>query len=285
MRRTAFATFATAALFAALGLTSSAGGSAQGSVSLAVDADPSGNTATTLSTIDRCVSVRTGDTFSIDFVIRDVTQLIGFNADLVYDPSILTVVDRDMDYFLAANEGSNVFDASAVPPGDPGVYDFGAADIADPPVPDSGSGVLARLTLQAVGPGVSPAATPRLDLNGDTTVDAGPILSDVAGQHIDDEDGDGYFEGRASDAWVAVDSPCPDVPPTVFPTPPRATATPSPTGAATNVGTVTPTPTVAPPAAGEGSDNPPWVIIGAVAGGVALAAGAFVWWRFGRRSH
>jgi hypothetical protein len=61
-------------------------------------------------------------------------------------------------------------------------------------------------------------------------VDVGPILSDVAGRHIDDEDGDGYFEGRASDAWVAVDSPCPDVPPTVFPTPPRATAAPLPTG-------------------------------------------------------
>ena len=284
MRFIAFATLATAGLLAALSLTGNGRGSAQGSVSVAVDADPSGNTATTLGAIDHCVSVRTGDTFSIDFVILNVTELIGFKADLVYDPSVLTVVNRDVHLFLAANEGSNVFDASAVPPGDPGLYDFGAADIADPPVPDSGSGVLARLTLQAVGPGVSPAATPRLDLGGNTTVDAGPILTDFAGKHIGDQDGDGYFDGPAADAWVAVDSPCPDVPPTVFPTPPRAT--PSPTVTPTSVPRVTPTPTATPTTSDEGSDSPPWAVIGVVTGGAVLAAGVMTWRGvLRRRSH
>ena len=44
---------------------------------------------------------------------------------------------------------------------------------------DSGSGTLARLTLEAVGEGLSPLELPQIDFNGDGAPDLGPTLSAV----------------------------------------------------------------------------------------------------------
>ncbi|TET53069.1 MAG: hypothetical protein E3J64_04125, partial [Anaerolineales bacterium] len=140
---------------------------AQTRSSIGVDADPAGNTATSLGPIDSCVSVSTGDTFDVDILITDVVDLLAWEVYFVYDGSIISIVDHDVQMFQAANEGSNIFDLSEVLPDLDARYGLAAADLAQPPAPDSGSGVLARLTLKAVGPGLSPASLTPIDINDD----------------------------------------------------------------------------------------------------------------------
>lgn len=276
---------------------------AQTRSSIGVDADPAGNTATSLGPIDPCVSVSTGDTFDVDILIADVVDLLAWEVYFVYDGSIISIVDDDVKMFQAADGESNVFDLSEVLPDLDGRYRVAAADLADPPAPDSGSGVLTRLTLKAVGPGVSPANVPPIDINDDGKIDLGPFLNDVRGDPIDDVDDDGFFDGQIFAAQIAVDTACPAD--GVVPTATRAAATPSPTSPASPTGETTPevtetatasTPAVSPtPTAEVASPTPdgslateddgstwtglPWIVGYVVAGlavlivaGVALVA-------------
>ena len=266
---------------------------AQTQTSIGVDANPAANTATSLGPIDSCMSVSTGDTFDVDIFITDVTDLLAWEVYFVYDGSIINIVDHDVQMFQAANEGSNIFDLSEVLPDLDARYGLAAADLADPPAPDSGSGVLARLTLKAVAPGISPASVPLIDFNNDGTMDLGPFLNDVHGDPIGDLNSDTLFDGQISAAQIAVDTACP--PEAVVPTATRAAASPSPTSpasptvkatpAVTKTATATPpaasptatavvaspTPGERPPTENEGSTwtGRPWVI-GYVVGGLAV---------------
>ena len=214
---------------------------------IGMDADPSGNGATSLGSVDSCVSVSSDTTFDIDLFVTDVAELLAWDIYFTFDPSVVNVVGRDVNMFLAANAGSQdpVFDLSDALPDSSGRYRAAAADIEcipETPGPcESGSGVLARLTLEAVGPGLSPAAIP-LYLG----LGLGPTLVDVEGQRLGDVNGDELFDGPVSNAWIAVDQECPSEPPpppTPWPTP-SPTATPSPTPTATpTVPPDTPTPT------------------------------------------
>jgi hypothetical protein len=274
---------------------------AQGSTSIGVDADPTGNTATSLGPIDSCVSVSTGDTFDVDILVTDVVDLLAWEVYFVYDGSIISIVDHDVYMFQAADGESNIFDFSEVLPDLDARYGVSAADLADPPAPDSGSGVLARLTLKAEGPGISLASIPLIDANNDGRIDLGPFLNDVHGDPIDDVDDDGFFDGQIFAAQIAVDTACPTG--GVTPTPTQAATTPSPTSpasptvettpAVTETATATtpaasqtatvvanPTPTQTPTTEDEGSTwtGLPWIIGYVVAGlAVLLVAGvAFV---------
>jgi hypothetical protein len=275
---------------------------AQTRTSIGMDANPADSTATSLGPIDSCVSVSTGDTFDVDIFVTDVTDLLAWEVYFTYDSSIVNIVDHDVEMFQAGNEGSNIFDLSEVLPDLDALYQLSAADLGDPPAPDSGSGVLARLTLKAVGPGISPARVSPIDFNNDGTMDLGPFLNDLHGKPIGDADNDGLFDGQISAAQIAVDTACP--PGTVAPTPTKAAASPAPTSPASptvaataTTPAVTKTATATPPAASptptavvasptptetlptdnnEGSNwtGRPW-IIGYVVGGLAvlLAAG------------
>jgi hypothetical protein len=276
-----------------LALAASAGGimargygAAQEAVSIGVDANPTGNTATSLGPIDSCLSVSTGDTFQVDVFVTDVADLLAWETYFVYDMSVISIVSRDVMMFQAANPDSNVFDVSEGLPDIDGQYGVAAADIALPPAPDSGSGVLARLTLKAVGVGVSPASLPLIDWNEDGTIDLGPVLKAVEGIPIGDVDGDGFFDGPIANAQIAVDTACPGGTPVASPTGEATaapTATPTATAAASPAAT-TPaaSPTAAAPADSQetpSDDSPPWMIAyvgGAVAavllGGAALLA-------------
>ena len=215
---------------------------AQTQTSIGVDANPAGNTATSLGPIDSCVSVSTGDTFDVDIFVKDVTNLLGWEVYFVYDSSILNIVDHDVQMFQAANEGSNILDLSDALPDLDALYGLMAADLAEPPAPDSGSGVLVRLTLKAVGPGISPARISPIDFDNNGTLDLGPSLKNVHGDPIDDLNNDTFFDGQISAAQIAVDTACP--PGTVAPTATRVAASPSPTSPASP--TVATTPTVTP---------------------------------------
>ena len=253
---------------------------AQTQIVIGVDADPAGNTATSLGPIESCVSVSTGDTFEVDVFVMDVVDLLAWETYFVYDNAIISIVDHDMQMFQAANDGSNVFDVSENLPDLDGRYRLSGADIGDPPTPDSGSGVLASLTLKASGPGLSPARLASVDLDGDGATDLGTFLRDVRGDPISDSDGDGFFDGQVFDAQIAVDTACP--PDTVVLTPRPGSASPSPrlsvsptlepepTGAAAS-----PTPANRLPNGSEDSTwtGRPWIVGYVIAGVAALLAG------------
>ena len=253
---------------------------AQAPTIIGVDADPTGNSPTSLGTIQSCVSVATGDTFEVDVFIISVTDLLAWETYFVYDNSIVSVVDHDLQMFQAANAGSNVFDVSENLPDLDGQYRLSAADIGDPPAPDSGSGVLASITLKALGPGTSPAKLASIDVNGDGTIDFGTFLRDVAGNPISDADGDGVFDGQTFDAEIAVDTACP--PDASVLTPPPGTPSPSPrpsvspTVSAEPTGTAgSPTPAATTPKEDDGGST--WTgtawIAGYVVAGLAVLLG------------
>lgn len=266
---------------------------AQETVTIGVDAEPTGNTATSLGTFDSCVSVSTDDTFQVDLFVTDVVDLLAWEAYFVYDIEVINVVERDVLLFQEANSGSQVFDASETLPDVDARYRVAAADIAQPPAPDSGSGVLARLTLKAVGAGLSPASLSPIDVNGDGTIDLGPFLNGQRGIPISDADEDGYFDGPIFNAQIAVDEACPSGTPVATPTTAPVSPSPSLTGtpaaetpitspspqtstAATR--TSTPTPQPASPTAADANPrddgDSAWTggpaIIGYVLGGLAV---------------
>jgi len=261
---------------------------AQAPVTMGVDADPTGNTATSLGPIDSCVSVSTGDTFEVDLFIADVADLAGWEASLEYDMTVINVVSRDVMMFQAAEPESRVFDLSEALPDLDGRYRMTVLDTAAPSATESGLGVLARLTLKAMAAGVSPANLLLLDIDGDGKMDGGPFLTSSEGEAIGDIDGNGVFDGPISNAQIAVDTACPSgtpVPPGTTPTAvPTLTATPPAATATPTAPAVSPTPGVPPAMEGdesEGTNGPPWMIVYAaggvaglailVAGGVALA--------------
>jgi hypothetical protein len=155
------------------------------------------NTATVVEPVDGCISAGQGALFDIDVVIEGVANISGFQADLLYDPSVLKV--NAIDYgFLLSSTGSGVLDFGSDTPDTDGEVLLSAAMFnllsiigAD------GDGVLARVSLQAIGPGTSP-----LDI-------ADVKLSDPDGNSILPVDGNNFYAGPINDGAVAIDTACP----------------------------------------------------------------------------
>ena len=230
--------------------------SGQGRLAIGIDANVDGNGPLSLGAIDSCVSVSRGQAFKVDLFIDNVQELLAWEAYIAFDPAVLEVTGRDVEMFLAGNPGSSVLDVSAHLPNRDGLYRAAAADTSDPPTPDSGSGVLVRLTLKALGPGTSQLDLAPRDVNDDGQPDQGPLLRNVDGKVLGDDNGDAIFDGPIHNAEVAVGSPC------------------------TNQSS---TPTPANSSSGEGGLSP--VVIGAMAAGasVAVLAGGFLTFRRLRR--
>lgn len=180
---------------------------AQGTPTLAIDVDPTGNSATLLDTRQVCIEVDSGDTFDIDLTVENVTDLSAWQVYLGFDNSVVNVVDRDVQMFVASGPAANAFDISgSVPHNEDRPYLVGAANIEDPPAGVSGSGVLARLTLTAVGSGVTDLTTGLQPT--DIGQPVGATLTDVNGNQIADSDDDSFFDAPILDAKVAVDESC-----------------------------------------------------------------------------
>jgi hypothetical protein len=168
-----------------------------GPTTVGIDADPTGNTATTLGAIDACVSVTTGQSFDIDVFVTDVRDLFGWDATLNYDGSVVHLVDMDAQLFQASNPGSQVVDFSSDSlPDTDGSHTLGVGEMTEASA-DSGSGVLLRLTLTAAAPGTSKVSL------------TGLMLRDMHGAYVSDPNGDQFFDGSLSEAEIRVDEPCP----------------------------------------------------------------------------
>lgn len=179
---------------------------AQGETAIGVDVGVDDNSATSVGSVKSCLSAHKDDTFQADLYLSDVEDLLAWEAYVGYDSNVVQVVDRDVQMFQAADDGSAVFNASeAVPANNDGLFRVAAADTRDPSVGDNGSGVLARLTLKAIGEGRTSLSVGPTDLDGDGQPDFGTTLTDVNGGHIGDSDGDSLFDGSVSTPEVFVD--------------------------------------------------------------------------------
>ena len=118
-----------------------------------------------------------GNTFNIDIVVDDVTDVVGFEFDLQYDPSIVTI-ENDSDVSLGDFLGSTGRTASLLGPSidnsagllETGAFSFGAE--AGP----NGSGILIKITYT-----VQTGASGALDLKNVILTDtsANPITVDA----------------------------------------------------------------------------------------------------------
>jgi hypothetical protein len=262
-----------------------AGRASQASTAIGIDADPKGNTDTSLGNINACVSVAPGKTFDVDIFVADIVDVVEWQATFIYDPSVLRVTEANPELWLASGEGGRVVNFSDLTPDQDGSYSFVIVNLTPSGEGYTGSGVLARVTLEAVAKGTS-----FLTLEG-------VVLGNSQSQPIDDVNGDHTFDGPMSDAQVWVGAPCPSSLPTRSPdtsptvaqeTPPATTATPStPAITATpKPGQPTPMPATASPqptsqatpSAGGDNGGFPWVVVvGAGAATiVALLAAALV---------
>lgn len=153
------------------------------------------NTATSIGTIDPCLSTSTGASIPVDIVIQDISSISGLEADLLYDPAVLSVTAVSYDYLLSS-AGVLVLDMGDLTPDTDGDFKLGA--VTFPLASASGSGVLARLTIEAVGSGTSP-----LDLQDVKLSDgnAQPVAPSDSSTQI--------YLGPVHDGWISVDEPCP----------------------------------------------------------------------------
>ena len=235
-----------------------------GETTLAVDAVPTGNEATSPDEINDCAGADEGDNFIVDVIIREVTDLLAFDIAVSFDGDVLTVVDRDVEMFLEASEGSVIVDGSAETPNDNGLYQVQAVDTADPLSPDSGSGVLFRLTFEATAEGVSPITIEPVDLDGNGEPDRGVFLRDVNADVIGDEDNDTLFDGPVAGAEIMVGDDCPDGSRVVL----------DADGG----------PTTAPGGDDDDGDSSAWIfIVIAIAAAVVVLGGGGYWWFVRRR--
>jgi hypothetical protein len=172
---------------------------------IGVDANPTGNTATSLGTINSCMSVSsTGGPFYIHVIVQDVTNLNSFDGSFRFDGDILEVTGVDVQQLLAAAPGSDVVSYSGSVPNHSGSFQITAMDYGE--VPESGEGILARLQITPRGP--SGTSKANFDLRPDGYPISNVILWDENEAVIGDLDGDDYFDGTGLSAEIAVDEPC-----------------------------------------------------------------------------
>ena len=207
-------------------------------VVIGIDVDPSGNTASSLATIDTCRSVAKDNTLDVDLVIQQANDVAGFQLVLLFDPSILQVIAVKTDLFLGhggimigdipyliIDESQEVTDVPVDQPEADGGFLLSYAN----PKGANGEGVLARLRFRAAGTGTS-------------TLELTDVLA-ASSAGVD------LVPDGVQGAQLAVDEPCPGAPrtPAVSPVPsptasPSAEAPVTPTPAATGTPAASPTP-------------------------------------------
>jgi len=158
---------------------------------VSVDAVPdAGNTATAVGPIDTSRSTTCGAIFNVDVVIQGVTNIAGFQADLLYNPAVLRVTAVNYNFLLTTTGRVVINFGNPTPDTDGDFLLFAAMYSITPFTGASGNGVLARITLEAVGSGSS-----ALDLTSVKMADANAIS-------IPPTDGNGFYIGPVNDASI-----------------------------------------------------------------------------------
>ena len=151
--------------------------------SVGIDVDITGNDDSNVGVIDNCAEIpRVGDTLTMDLVVQGIDPAVrirGYQVDIDYDDSVIKVIKvigadgtptDELTGGLAAGTtsmisridslgGAHFLNLSEAVPDSDGSYTAAAIDgTLNPTPPDNyedGEGVLARITVEAVGTGVS----------------------------------------------------------------------------------------------------------------------------------
>ena len=196
------------AIIAALVVLYAGSGTARANhnVEVGVDVDSTGNSASALGSIQNCRVVSFFQTFNIDIYIKRVSNLIASEAYFQYDATKLEIQSKQIMFQNQA--GSTITDVSETLPDTtlPGVYRVGAVETGQLSG-DSGDGVLVRLSVKAIGTGLSATRISKMDVNNDGEPDLGITLTDKDANHIGDTtDPDPFFDGTVANAAVFVGS-------------------------------------------------------------------------------
>ena len=184
--------------------------------------------------------VSLNETFSIQVVIEGGDDVVAFQLELSYDPSILQVTESTEGDFLGST-GRSVMPVGLKVDNEQGKVIFGAVSFGEATGP-SGMGVLASITCVAQGEGCS-----LLQL-----LDIQVLDSQAQAQPVTVENGQVQVRGAATPSPTATSTPSPTATPRPTSTPPQVStptpatvASPSPMPMATNT-VITETPTKAP---------------------------------------
>jgi hypothetical protein len=138
-------------------------------LTVAIDADSTGNGASSVASVEGSASAFVGDTITVDVVIDEVNAfdsqggcdrgespgcgLQGFEFELVYDPQILRVVSYDSNQLLCANGCPGRQSQTEPVPDQDGTFSIDEKEGASEP--ETGEGVLMRIVLLCVAAGTS----------------------------------------------------------------------------------------------------------------------------------
>ncbi len=121
---------------------------------LAIDADVTGNTKTSIGAVEGCVSATVGASIVFDVVVDSIPEVVdqhggilGFQFELRYKRRALSVIAVDNGQMLTANGGTLPIDVTEPIPDQDGSLVTIFADLGEGP-PESGAGVLSRITLK-----------------------------------------------------------------------------------------------------------------------------------------
>lgn len=256
------------------------GATAQGGITMGIDPDTTGNTASTLGTVEDCVEITVPNPafddvsdYNIDVYVSGDTQTpIGYDAWVTYDSSIVHIADPGTDTKVKIS-GANVSTSEARPDAD-GTFVSGELFLwATPDIgvnTFAGDGTLVRLGLDIGGSGVV-----TFDF------DPAPAAAAYASEAPDGWPSTQVHPVTRKTAKLAINTECPPAAtPTAETTPPIPTSSPARTPAAT----ISPTPpaatTVEPVATAESDlegempgseDGFPWVAVYGGVGGLLAA--------------
>jgi len=168
-----------------------------------VDTNTTGNDASHVGNIDRCIAITSSGTFYIDLFVKDVTDLNYWDGILSFDKDVVAVNSLAVDgYFLGSTNYPVLTCYSPSSSCTVGNVDTTGAG-------HTGSGVLGRLALTPIAVG-STSKTSKLyftwDMGGDEEGKSGVVLLDdsAPAAAIGDLDGDQYFDGLVFNAMVVV---------------------------------------------------------------------------------
>jgi len=199
------------AVIAGMWITVERGGPAlasHGALTIGIDADTAGSTATSLAAFDTDRCVTAGTSFTIDVYVTEVPDLLSWEAYLDYDHEVLRIDNNSL--LLQQAHSNNLSDTSDGTPDADGLYRVGGIDMNASTAGSgaNGDGVLARITLFAIQPGFSGLSIEPIDLNSDgslnSSTDIGPWLKNASGNLINDADANGFFDGPIGSAGVTI---------------------------------------------------------------------------------
>jgi hypothetical protein len=133
---------------------------------VALDADPEGNTATSVGVIETCAATDVGSEVTIDLVVDAIPAdrpMVAFEMQILYDPELVRAVAMDNELLLAAEGDFQPFEAvpllSDPLPDSDGALRISIVDLASNQTPGSnsetGGGVLSRITFEGLAEGIS----------------------------------------------------------------------------------------------------------------------------------